>query len=439
MSNAPADHGDRRTVTVVVAVQAAISLGYFAAMAHVVLHLRADLGLAAGLIGLVLALRNLVQHTLSLPVGVLVDVLGPVRMGILACLLRAAGFALLGTVSALPWLIISVVLLGTGGALFHPAAQSLLAGLAERRRARGYAAYAITLQAAAVLGPLLGLALLSVGFWLVALTAAALWGAAAFLFSLVRHVPRVPVVRGVASRVRTVLQDRVFIWFAAVSAPAMLLTDQSSVVVPLGGADATAVAVFSCVLAMVSAAVQPWCAVPGRADRPHVLRAGLLLAAGGHLLLATGAGGGMTGLVLVAVLHGLADGLLQPAVFQTIARLAPPTRFGAYLGVQTFLSGLCAFVGGSAVGWLFDRGPAGATTALVILALTGCVGATCVRPLSTRAFDAREVMRPVTTDAGSAPRSRSTGRQPSSVDTEAGTCPSPAAARRDGVNGSARS
>ncbi|MFB4276839.1 MFS transporter [Nonomuraea sp. MTCD27] len=397
----PSDHGDRRTVAVVVAIQAAISLGYFAAMTHVVIHLRVDLGLAAGLIGLVLALRNLVQHTLSLPVGALVDVLGPVRIGMVACLLRAAGFALLGTVSSLPWLVVAAVLLGTGGALFHPAAQSLLAGLAERRRARGYAAYAMTLQVAAVLGPVLGLALLSVGYWLVALTAAALWAGAAFLFSLVRHVPRVRVGSGVVSGVRTVLRDRVFLWFAAVSTPAVLLTDQSSVVVPLGGVDAGPVTVFSCVLAMVSAAVQPWYAVPGRADRPRVLRVGLLLAAGGHLLLAAGAGGGLTGLVVVAVLHGLADGLLQPAVFQTIARLAPPARFGAYLGVQTFLSGLFAFAGGIAVGWSFDRGPSGATAALVVLALTGCAAAACTRSLPGQGADARGVGQAVKSDSGS--------------------------------------
>ncbi|YCK38282.1 MFS transporter [Actinomadura sp. ATCC 39365] len=433
----PADHGDRRTVTVVVTVQAAISLGYFAAMAHVVLHLRADLGLAAGGIGLVLALRNLVQHALSLPVGVLVDVLGPVRMGILACLLRAAGFALLGIVSSLPWLIVAMVLLGTGGALFHPAAQSLLAGLAERRRARGYAAYAMTLQVAAVAGPVLGLALLNVGYWLVALTATALWGVAAFLFSLLRHVPRVRVPHGVVSGVRTVLRDRVFIGFAAVSAPAMLLTDQSSVVVPLGGADAAAVTVFSCVLAMVSAAVQPWCAVPGRADRPHVLRAGLLLTAGGHLLLATGAGTGLPGLVLVAVLHGLADGLLQPAVFQTIARLAPPTRFGAYLGVQTFLSGLVAFAGGIAVGGLFDQGPGGATAALVILTLTACAAAARVRPLPEQAIDARDAMLPVTPDAGSSPWSA--GWQPNSGDDRTDDFPSRAEELRDGGRDARRS
>ncbi|MFF0770115.1 MFS transporter [Nonomuraea wenchangensis] len=387
------DHGDRRTVVVVVAIQAAISLGYFAAMAHVVLHLKVDLGLAAGLIGLVLALRNLVQHTLSLPVGALVDVLGPVRIGVVACLLRAAGFALLGTVSSLPWLVVAAVLLGTGGALFHPAAQSLLAGLAERRRARGYAAYTVTLQIAAVLGPALGLALLNVGYWLVALTAAALWIGAAFLFALLRQGPPVRVVSGVVSGVRTVLRDRAFLGFAVVSTPAMLVTDQASVVVPLSGVDAGAVTVFVCVLAMVSAMVQPWCAVPGRADRPGVLRAGLLFAAVGHLLLAVGAGGGLTGLVIVAALHGLADGLLQPAVFQTIARLAPPTRFGAYLGVQTFLSGLFAFAGGIAVGWSFDRGPGGASAALVVLALIACAAAACARPDPGQAIDARDAAR----------------------------------------------
>ncbi|MFC9976732.1 MFS transporter [Spirillospora sp. NPDC127200] len=379
------DHGDRRTVAVVVAVQAAISLGYFAAMTHLVVHLRDDLGLAAGLIGLVLALRNLVQHTLSLPVGVLVDALNPVRTGILACLLRAAGFALLGTVTSVPGVVVAAVLLGTGGALFHPAAQSLLAGLSERRRARGYAAYAMTLQVAAVLGPALGLALLKVGYWLVALTAAGLWVFAAFLFSLVRRVPpapagdgvapSAPAAHGVVSGVRTVLRDRIFMWFAAVSMPTMLLADQAAVVVPLAGADAQAVTVFSCVLAMVSAAVQPWCAIAGRGERPGVLRAGMLCAGGGYLLLAMGVGDGTTGLVAVAVLHGLSGGLLQPAVFQTVARLAPPTRYGAYLGVRAFFSGLLAFAGGVAVGRLFGWGPHGATTALIALGLVAFAAA----------------------------------------------------------------
>lgn len=374
-------HGDRRTVAVVVAVQAAISLGYFSAMAHLVVHLRDDLELAAGLIGLVLALRNLVQHTLSLPVGALVDALDPVRAGRLACLLRAAGFGLLGTVSSASGLVVAAVLLGTGGALFHPAAQSLLAGLGERARTRGYAAYTVTLHAAAVLGPALGLALLNAGYWLVALTSAGLWLLAASLFSLLRRAPRVPAGRGAVAGVRTALRDRVFMGFVAVSMPAMLLVDQAAVVVPLGGADPGAVTVFACVVAMVSAAVQPWCAAGSRAERPGVLRAGLLFAGGGHLLLAAGAAGRPAGLVAAAVLHGLASGLLQPAVFQTIARHARPPRYGTYLGVRAFFAGLLAFAGGAAVSRAFEAGPRGATAALLVLALIACAAAAAARSL----------------------------------------------------------
>ncbi|WP_019632224.1 MFS transporter [Actinomadura atramentaria] len=381
MKPTAADHGDRPTVAVVGAVQAAISLGYFSAMAHIVVHLQDGLGLAAGLIGLVLALRNLVQHTLSLPVGALVDVLGPGQAGVLACLVRAAGFALLGTVSSPPGLISAAVLLGAGGALFHPAAQSLLASLTERRRTRGYAAYMMTLQAAAVLGPALGLALLNIGYWLVALTAAALWCFAAALFPLARHAPRYPAETGVVTGVPAALRDRVFLWFAAVTTPTVLLTAQAPVVVPLGGADATAVTVFCCVLAMTSAAAQPWCAT--RAERPAVLRAGLLDAGGGYLLLALGAAAALPGLLAAAALHGLADGLLQPAMFQTTARLAPRSRFGTYLGVRTFFSGLLAFAGGAAVGRLFDHGPRGATAALVALALLACATAAAARRART--------------------------------------------------------
>ncbi|WP_067833061.1 MFS transporter [Actinomadura kijaniata] len=384
MSTDVPDRRDRHTVAVVVAVQAAASMGYFAAMAHVVVHLRDDLGLAAGLIGLVLALRNLVQYALFLPVGALADVLNPVRTGVLACALRAVGFALLGTVSSTAGLVVAAVLLGTGGALFHPAAQSLLAGVAERRRARGYAAYTITLQISAVVAPLLGLALLNVGYWLVAAASAGLWATAAFLFSLVRQVPRAPAGGGVVAGVRTALRDRVFMWFAVVSMPTMLMADQAAVVVPLGGANAGAVTVFSCVLAAVSAAVQPWCAVGGRAERPAMLRAGMLFVGIGYLLLATGAGGHLAGLVAVAVLHGFGGGMLQPAVFHSIARLAPPARYGAYLGVRAFFSGLLAFAGGTAVGRLFELGPTGTATALVALALIAFASAAAPRAFPGR-------------------------------------------------------
>src|SRR5690606_16298160 len=230
------------------------------------------------------------------------------------------------------------------------------------------------------LGPALGLALLNAGYWLVALTSAGLWLLAASLFSLLRRAPRVPAGRGAVAGVRTALRDRVFMGFVAVSMPAMLLVDQAAVVVPLGGADPGAVTVFACVVAMVSAAVQPWCAAGSRAERPGVLRAGLLFAGGGHLLLAAaGAAGRWAGRVAAAVRHGLASGLLQPAVFQPIVRHARPPRYGTYLGVRAFFAGLLAFAGGAAVSRAFEAGPRGATAALLVLALIACAAAAAAR------------------------------------------------------------
>ncbi|MEU6792467.1 hypothetical protein ABZ907_12270 [Nonomuraea wenchangensis] len=58
--------------------------------------------------------------------------------------------------------------------------------------------------------------------------------------------------------------------------------------------------------------------------------------------------------------------------------------------MQTLLSGLFAFAGGIAVGWSFDRGPGGATAALVVLALTACAAAACARSQPGQAIDTRD-------------------------------------------------
>ncbi|WP_051864379.1 MFS transporter [Streptosporangium roseum] len=392
-------------IVVVVGVQLAISLGFFAVMAHLVSHLRHDLGMLAGTITLVLGARIAVQYALFLPVGAVTDLIGATRAGVLACSLRAAGFVLLGTADELAGLLGAAVLLGAGGALFHPTAQSLLAGLAPARRSRGFAAYVIAGQVAAVAGPPAGLVLLTAGFWVLSAAAAAAWAIAAVLFTLLGEErrtaphpdPRPPAVRWagvrlgtrmVAGGVAEALRDRRFVRFAVVAAPSTLLADQIVTVVPLKDVGAGTTTLFFSVVAMVATAVQPWCAVGGRGERPWVLRSGLLCAAAGYLvLLATpseGGGGQMAGILAAAVLNGLGNGLMQPALFQTVTRCAPAHRFGAYLGVLSFLSGGFAFLGGLAVGRLFDAGGWGPSLALAALGLVALLSAAACGLLDLR-------------------------------------------------------
>ncbi|MGW6505879.1 MFS transporter [Nonomuraea angiospora] len=385
----------RHVLAVVVGVQLAISIGFFAVMAHLVTYLRHDLGLLAGTIAVVLGVRVALQNMLFLPAGAITDAVGPARAGALACALRAAGFAVLGVIDGPAGLLGAAAVLAVGGALFHPAAQSLLAGVPPARRARGFAAYVVAGQVGAVAGPPVGLALLAGGFGLLSAAAAGAWAVGAVLFLLL------PAERGAAARadarltggVSAVLRDRDFRRFAMTAAPTTLLADQIVTVVPLKEVGAGSTTLFFCVVAVAMAAVQPWCAAGGRGERPWVLRCGLVCAGLGYLALLampSGDGGHLVVLLVAAVLHGLAQGLMQSALFQTVTRCAPSGRFGVYFGLVSFVAGVAALTGGFVVGRLFDAGGGAAAMAPAGLALVAVLSAAVLRlPASTTGRDLR--------------------------------------------------
>jgi MFS family permease len=389
---------DRQTIAVVVGTQVASALGYYAVMAHLVAHLRDDVGLLAGTIGLVLGTRFLVQSALQPPLGALIDVLGAARAGILACALRAASFALLAAADGPLGLFGAACLLGAGGSLFVPAVQAVIAGMSPARRPAGFAASLVSGQVTAVMAPLAGLAVLKgAGFGPLSIGAALCWAIAGGLFLFLymgrRRRPGADRVRprpnaGTATfrGLAAVVRDRAFLRFAVATGASLLLAGETTTVVPLKGFGSDWTTVFFCVAAAATAAVQPWCAAGSRADRPRVLQTGLLLMGACYLTLLplNGHGGPpqIAGLVAAGALAGAGQGLMQSSIFQSIARYAPPELIGAYLGVSSFLSGMVVFAGDPATGALFDIGPAGAMTALAALAVLGPVSAAlCARPL----------------------------------------------------------
>ncbi len=376
-------------LAVVVGVQLAISIGFFAVMAHLVAYLRHDLGLLAGTIAVVLGVRVALQNMLYLPAGAITDAVGPARAGALACALRAAGFALLGIIDGPAGLLGAAAVLAVGGALFHPAAQSLLAGVRPERRAQGFAAYVVAGQVSAVAGPPVGLALLAGGFGLLSAAAAGAWAVGAVLFLLLpaqrgaaaRAGARLDV-RGLTGGVSGVLRDRDFRRFALTAAPSTLLADQIVTVVPLKEVGAGSTTLFFCVVAVAMAAVQPWCAARGRGERPWVLRSGLVCAGLGYLALLampSGEGGHLVVLLVAAVLHGMAQGLMQSTLFQTVTRCAPSGRFGVYFGLLSFVAGVAALTGGFVVGRLFDAGGGAAAMVPAGLALVAVLSAVVLR------------------------------------------------------------
>ncbi|WP_242884775.1 MFS transporter [Actinomadura litoris] len=372
------DPSGRRVVVTVVAVQLAACLGFFAVTAHLVAHLRHDLGLLAGTVGLVLGVRVGLQYALLLPVGAVTDRIGARRTGAIACAVRALGFVLLGGAGTVGALLVAAVFLAVGGALYNPAAQTLLAGVGPDRRPGGFAAYVAAQHVATVAGPPLGLLLLSLGpgFPLLTGTAAALWTVGGALFLL---LPRIEQpgggFRGVLTGVRTVLRDRGFLLFALMTAPTTLLANEIMTSVPLLGFTPGAATLCFCVLAAVAAAVQPFVASRRRGEHPWTLRAGLLCAAAAFFVLAPLDGTRTAPLMLAAVLNGVANGLVQPSVFQRASRHAPPGGFGSHYGVLAFCAGMFAFAGDLVIGRLFDLGSTAATLALTGVGVSALIAA----------------------------------------------------------------
>ncbi|MEV0612076.1 MFS transporter [Nonomuraea sp. NPDC050404] len=397
-----ADPSARRVIMTVVAIQFASCLGFFSVMAHLVAHLRHDLGLLAGTVGLILGLRVGLQFALLLPVGTVTDLLGARNTGAIACVLRMAGFALLAAADGVAGLLCASVVIAVGGALYNPAAQSLLAGVGPARRPGGFAAYVATQHIATIVGPPMGLALLSVGngFALLAGVASALWLVAGALFLLLprrRGAKPAPArFHHVVTGVRTVLGDRRFVLFALMTAPTTLLANHIMTAVPLlGFAPAAATLCFS-LLAVIAAIAQPFVATGGRGERPWVLRLGLLCAAATFFVLAPLDGTQTAPLMLAAVLNGVANGLIQPSIFQRIARHAPAERFGSYYGVVAFCAGMFSFAGDLVVGRLFDLGAAGVALigvgAFALVAAFGTPGSITAEP--GRGSGARPRRRP---------------------------------------------
>lgn len=137
----------------------AFNLGFYMMMPYLAHHLGSSLGLEGWVVGLVMGMRVFSQQGLFLLGGALGDRLG-YRVAIISgCLIRSAGFTLLGWAEQLPGLLFAAFLTGFAGALFTPCAQAYLAEECPHptQRQQAFSLHNLASEAGMLLGPLVGL------------------------------------------------------------------------------------------------------------------------------------------------------------------------------------------------------------------------------------------------------------------------------------------
>ncbi|GAB7029052.1 MFS transporter [Streptomyces sp. NPDC021749] len=355
--------------------QLGVNTGFYLFVPYLALHLGADLGLSAAVVGIVLGVRNLSQQGLFLIGGSASDRLGARGVIIAGCALRTLGFALFALGDGLPVLLAASVLSGLAGALFNPAVRAYLALAAGERKAEAFALFNVFATTGALIGPLLGSALLLVDFRVSALTAAGIFAVLTVAQAAVLPAREVaPAQNGLLTDWREAIGNRGFMAFSLAMVGMFTMENQLYLLLPDGarhatGWDGAAGLVFLVgTLAQFGLQLRLTRALKERGSRARWISVGLALmglafvppmvVAGYGAAPESPAGATLRALPVLAGALLLYVGVMvaQPFVMELIPGFGRAELTGTYFGLFYVVSGLAAAVGNTVVGWAMDAG-----------------------------------------------------------------------------------
>ncbi|MEU5616989.1 MFS transporter [Streptomyces sp. NPDC047802] len=374
--------------------QLGVNTGFYLLVPYLATHLGDDLGMSAAVVGIVLGVRNLSQQGLFLIGGSAADRLGARGVIIAGCAIRTVGFALFALGDGLLVLLAASVLSGLAGALFNPAVRTYLAQEAGERRAEAFALFNVFATTGALIGPLLGSALLLVDFRASALTAAGIFALLTVAQALVLPARQVPPATGsVTADWREAVGNRAFLAFALAMVGMFTLENQLYLLLPAGarhatGWDGAAGLVFLVgTIAGIAFQLRITRALSRRGTRGRWIAAGLVLMGLAFVppTLVAGTGTPPDGPLdaTLRALPVLAGALLlhlgvmvaQPFVMELIPGFGRKELTGTYFGIFYAVSGIAAAVGNAAVGRAMDAAPGGGGGPAALLPWACCLAA----------------------------------------------------------------
>lgn len=343
------------------------NLGFYMLLPYLADHLEHDLRISGWYVGLIIGLRVLSQQGLFLIGGTLGDRLGYKPLILIGCALRIIGFALLGTATTLPLLIIGAFLSGFAGALFTPCSQAYLAAEYPDQRSRDkvFALQSLTSEAGMLLGPLLGLALIQLDFFWVGVLSAAFF--TILLIIQWRYLPELDTQQAGQGKGTppfwrqwiAMLNNKSFIFFVLCASVYQLLFHQLYIAIPHEVRAVTQdISIITWVFATSSIL-----GVLMQMPISHFVEK--------RVGTALGMGLGMTIMgcsylclilnfpalpalpfVLCAIFFSLGSMLVFPLLGAYIPKFCSAKELGSHYGLYSCIGGLYAFLGNICIGWL---------------------------------------------------------------------------------------
>lgn len=374
-----------------VAYELVINLAFYLVVPFLGIHLREVLGFPGWAVGLVLGLRTFSQQGMFFLGGALSDRFGPRGLMMAGCLIRVAGFLLLGLATALPTAVIGAVLTGVGGALFSPSLETLAAkvgthseSLGGRTRMRVFAILAVAAELGAVLGPFLGSLLLGFSFRTVSFVGAGVFVVVAVVVARTLEGPsahRPTATPPVDTSPWPALRNKRFLIFIAAYSSYLLCYNQLYLALPVeiersGGHSTDLAVLFGIASALTLVGQLPLTAVTARIGDTASLATGFLSMALAFASVGVVAGcpaaSGWTHLLpatAMVVLLVVGQMLVVPTAKNLVPLFARSRPLGAYYGALASGGGLMVLLGSIVIGATLDLAREPGPTAWVPWAL----------------------------------------------------------------------
>ena len=344
------------------------NLGFYMLLPYLADHLQRSLGLSPWHVGLVIGLRVLSQQGLFLVGGTLGDYLGYKRLILLGCLVRVAGFALLGFAANLPLLLLGAFLTGFAGALFTPSSNAYLAYEApdQVRRDRIFAMQNWTSEAGMFLGPLLGIALVSVSFMWVGLGAATLflglfliqW---CFLPELEDQQKRVHSESAFWHQWLVMLNNKRFMGFVSFACAFQLFFHQLYLSLPheveARGLNADVITWVFMTTSILGIVLQMPISrfVSHTMGSARAMGVGLVLMGSSFInFMIFPADWQGLNFITYAIMFSIGSMLVLPLLGSYVPKFCDKSELGSYYGLYSCVGGIVAFLGNVGVGWLLS-------------------------------------------------------------------------------------
>lgn len=337
-----------------------MAIGFYMLIPLLSIYAIHNLNWSAATVGIILAISSLSQQGFRFLSGLLAERIGYKEAIVLGVGIRVVGYLMFGLMQFPIGFMLAAFIAGVGGSLFHPSSYAVYAILTEEKgRSKIYAIREMLSNLGFILGPVIGMLLLSIDFSIVCYTSAAMFVLAWILTYL--YVPSFDRAESkskysLRSMLSKVIRDVPFIKFNIVILVIWSISVQLYFIVPIRAGQIlmdvsnlaylyTAAAVFMVLLQLpihivISKMINSW----------MMLAAGSFFIAMGYLIIGFSVSVWM--LLIGILVFTLGQTFFIPKMNEMISSFANKQSFALYFGFSGFFLAIGGFMGNTITGFL---------------------------------------------------------------------------------------